>query len=317
MSALAFKERFRLSRFVRGEKPTSDAITLGHRRVFILPTMRGLGFGGLVAVLFFIGFVYNNNLVYLLSFLLASVFFITTVHSFKTLSGLIVRAGQGKPVFAGEAAAFPLHIGNPSTTPRPLLSIAGQDENGFALSPNSESQIMVYRPTHRRGWCEPGTITLTSTFPLGLFRVWSPLRFDVKVLVYPKPSALELPLPAPQAGDNADGGRRRGNEDFAGVKDYTAGDSIKHIHWKAYAKGQGLFSKQFDGEDSGSELWLDFDSAPGGDLEQRLSQLCRWLIDAEKAGLRYGLTLPGARLLPANGAPHLQACLEALALYRS
>jgi len=315
MSALALKERFRISRFVRGEPPAPGPVTLNHRRIFILPTLRGLGFVLLAALLFLIAFVYNNNLVYLLSFLLASIFFITTVHSFKSLSGLVIREGLCKPVFAGETAAFPLHIDNPSAQPRPQIRIAGQAETALSLPPDSQTQTFVYRSADKRGWCEAGTVTLYSTFPLGLFRAWSPLRLNLKVLVYPKPAMAALPLPQAPLGSSPEGASRKGHDDFYGLKDYAAGDSIKHIHWKAYAKGQGVFSKQYGGDSSG-ELWLDLDGTPGYDAEERLCQLCRWVLDADKAGLNYGLCLPGTRLTPDSGILHRQSCLEALALYR-
>jgi len=58
------------------------------------------------------------------------------------------------------------------------------------------------------------------------------------------------------------------------------------------AKGQGLFSKQYS-EDSSSELWLDYEQTLGHNVEERLSQLCRWVLDAEKAGLTYGFKASG------------------------
>ncbi|WP_306306045.1 hypothetical protein [Methylomonas koyamae] len=79
-------DRFRLSRFFRGEAPTSAPISLGHRRIFILPTQRGLAFVLLIVLLLLVGFVYSNNLAYLLGFLLASIFFVAILHSFKSLA---------------------------------------------------------------------------------------------------------------------------------------------------------------------------------------------------------------------------------------
>lgn len=314
MAALGLKERFRFSRFVLGEKASPEPVALNHRRIFILPTARGLGFALLTVLLFFIAFVYNNNLVYLLSFLLASIFFIATVHTFRTLSGLVVREAPGKPVFTGERAVFPIHIDNPSSLPRPQIRIAGQPETALSLPPDSQNQTCVYRTTTQRGWCEAGTVTFYSTFPFGLFRAWSPLRFNLKVLVYPPPAEAGMPFPPLSVSLNPQGDRQKGSDDFYGLKNYRAGDSIKHIHWKAYAKGHGVFSKQY-GSGSSGELWLEFDETPGYGVEDRLSQLCRWVIEADKAGLRYGLCLPGTRLMPAAGALHRQSCLQALALY--
>ena len=86
---LKLTERFKLSRFTSGEKSRVKQFTLGHRRIFILPTQRGLGFVVLITLLLLIAFIYNNNLAYLLAFLLASIFFITILHSFKSLAGLV------------------------------------------------------------------------------------------------------------------------------------------------------------------------------------------------------------------------------------
>lgn len=79
-----------------------------------MPTKRGLGMVLLLVILILIAFVYNNNLAYMLTFLVASVFFITILHTFKAMAGLVVQAGQTQAVFAGEAAGFDIHIQNPA-----------------------------------------------------------------------------------------------------------------------------------------------------------------------------------------------------------
>ena len=308
-------ERFRLSRFVSGEKAVDTPVVLNHRRIFILPTQRGLGFVLLITVLLLIAFVYNNNLTYLLAFLLASIFFITILHSYKALSGLVVQQGRSKAVFAGEAAGFDIHINNPTDRERHQLQIKLQETQSLALQPQSAAHVTLYSLTQKRGWHQAGTITLSSTYPLGLFRAWSPIRFNFKALVYPKPAHLEMPFPKTPSAETQQGFSRKGADDFYGLQEYQSGDSIKHIHWKAFAKGLGVFSKQYGGEQSSEEIRLDYDYAPGHNSEERLSRLCRWVVDAEQAGIRYGFALPGVNLPPGNGLVHYQKCLEALALF--
>ena len=106
----------------------------------------------------------------------------------------------------------------------------------------------------------------------------------------------------------------KGNDDYLGLKEYQSGDSIKQIDWKAFAKGQGLYSKQYGG-DTLTELWLNYEQTPGYHVEEKLSQLCRWVIDAEKSGLQYGFTIPGLKLEPDHGKSHYEKCLKALALF--
>jgi uncharacterized protein (DUF58 family) len=314
LNSLSLKERFQLSRFFSGEKPSDDSVLLNQRRTFILPTPRGLGFALLLLVLLLIAFVYGNNLVYLLTFLLASVFFITILHTFNSLSGLIVQKGRSLPVFLGEAAGFEVLIDNPGPIKRHHLQITLKNTERLTIDPYTKTNIILYSMTNKRGWHKAGTITLASTFPFGLFRAWSPIRFNFKTLVYPKPSQLDLPFPESPSAQAQQGLSKKGVEDFYGFQDYQSGDSIKHIHWKAFAKGLGLFSKQYGGENS-AEIWLDYQNAPGNTVEDRLSQLCRWLIDAEQLGISYGFVLPDLRLPPDNGPLHYRKCLEALALF--
>jgi uncharacterized protein (DUF58 family) len=311
---LNLKQRFQLSRFFAGEAPTDDAITLTHRRIFILPTQRGLSMVMLIVLLLLIAFIYNNNLCYLLTFLLASVFFITILHTFKSLAGLIVQAGQTQPVFAGEAAGFDIIVQNPTVVERPHCQIKLSKAQSFSLAPQAKSTQTLYTLTEKRGWYTLGTVTVFSTYPFGLFYAWSPLRFNVKTLVYPKPSNLELAFPDSNSGEADKGLSQKGADDFYGLQEYQAGDAIRHIHWKAFAKGQGLFSKQYSGARNSSEIWLNYDDAVGYTTEERLSCLCRWILDAERADIRYGLVLPTIKLPLDNGSAHYHRCLEALAL---
>lgn len=311
---LTFKQRFELSRFTRGEAASGGPISLNQRRIFILPTPTGLVFVALVALVLLIAFVYNNNLAYMLGFLLASIFFVTILHSFNALSGLVVRMGQNTPVFAGEKAVFNFILQNPANRHREALDIRLQQVRAVSLKPYETQTVSLPVHSKKRGWLACGTLTLSSRYPLGLFRAWSPLRFDSRVLVYPSPAKLDLAFPETAAGEGQQGQSKRGGDEFQGLKTYQSGDPIRQIHWKAYAKGRGLHSKQYAGAAS-VEFWLDYEVTPGADIEGRLSQLCRWVIDAERAGFRYGLALPGIKLAPDNGNAHSQACLRELALF--
>ncbi|MCF7986405.1 MAG: DUF58 domain-containing protein [Methylovulum sp.] len=308
------KARFKSHRLFAGEPAADAPVILTHRRIFILPTLRGLSFVVVLILLWLIAFVYNNNLAYLLTFLLGSVFFITILHTVKSLSGLSVQKGRVHPVFAGEAAGFMLHLNNLSNYERPQLSVTLDSTEMLSLPAAGKAMLSLYSSTHKRGWHHAGKITIASCYPLGLFRAWSPIRFDFKVLVYPKPAMQESPFPDTSPMAASYGINHKGSADFYGLQTYQPGDSIKHIHWKAFAKGLGVYSKHY-GDGSATELWLDFQQTQGASVEQRLSQLCRWVLDAERANLRYGLVLPGLSLAPDNGAAHSIQCLEALALF--
>ena len=109
--------------------------------------------------------------------------------------------------------------------------------------------------------------------------------------------------------------RRQGQDDFAGLRNYQVGDSLRHVAWKAVARGQAVLTKQFSGLAAG-ELWLDWDAMPTEmHTEARLSRLTRWVLDAARTGQAFGLRLPSRIIPPGVGATHQEQCLTALALF--
>jgi uncharacterized protein (DUF58 family) len=75
-----------------------------------------------------------------------------------------------------------------------------------------------------------------------------------------------------------------------------------------------LLTKQFTGY-APAELRLALDSAPPNlTIEEKISRLTRWVLDADAAGIAYGVTLPNATIDPATGVAHRERCLHALAL---
>ena len=198
------------------------------------------------------------------------------------------------------------------------LAISAPSATQSTLSPSGAGAgglLELPLPQPERGWHTPGRFSLRSEFPLGLFRCWSVLELDWGVLVYPRPAATPLPLPAlaAAADDAAEPGRREEGMDFTGLRGYLPGDTTRRIAWKASARGgDKLLTKQFGGG-AGRYLWLSWWQTPERDVEGRLSRLARWALDAHAAGLAFGLKLPGRTLPPQSGESHLRQCLEALA----
>jgi uncharacterized protein (DUF58 family) len=104
-------------------------------------------------------------------------------------------------------------------------------------------------------------------------------------------------------------------DDFAGLRDYVPGESQRHIDWKAVARGRPLMTKELAAETKGA-VSLDFFELRFADLEEKLSQLTLWVIEAERARQPYGLRLPGLEISPALGQMHFHSCLRALSLFR-
>jgi uncharacterized protein (DUF58 family) len=170
-------------------------------------------------------------------------------------------------------------------------------------------------PADRRGWLDPGAFRVATHYPLGLFRAWSWVRLDWGVAVYPRPEAGPVPAPPAETGSGSGPGQGPGQEDFAGLRRYRPGDPIRHVVWRLVARGGEPLTKELAGG-AGDRLWLDYARLDGLAPEARLSRLCRWVLDAERAGLAYGLTLPDTAIPPGRGERHRHRCLAALAGFR-
>ncbi len=304
------------------ELALSQAGREGRPAVYILPTRQGLAFAATLLVMLLGAINYNNSLAHLLTFLLGSVALVAMVHTWANLRGLTLDPGEGEPVFCGDEAIFTLVVDNRGGPVRQALDLTARTPEGERvhlqlpqLDADSLTVVRLRARSRRRGWMELDQLTLSSRFPLGLFRAWHPARFSLRCLVWPAPGPV-LRLPPPQAGEHREqGGRRPGPEDFAGLRGYRPGDAARSIAWKALARDDSLRVKRFEGEGLG-EIILRYEETPAsGGMEGRLSQLCRWVLMAEAEGVRYGLGLPGRSLEPASGVKHRDRCLRELALF--
>jgi uncharacterized protein (DUF58 family) len=288
-------------------------LRLGQRRLYILPTRLGLLFSALLVGLLIGSANYGISLGYLFTFMLGGLGTVTMFHTHRNLSGLLLSPLPARSVFAGENAAFPLRVDNPTGLSRHALEARAEDETGYAdVGARAMGEISIPAHCPTRGARRLGRITLASTWPLGLFRCWTVVEFDWSVLVYPRPAESHVPLPRALGGGRASLAEAPGEDSFSGLRGYRPGDSPRQIAWKAVARGMTLQTKQFSGQPVGT-LWLDWDAAPERDIEARLSRLTRWALQADPMGGDWGMRLPGLVLPPGRGEAHMRACLEALA----
>lgn len=294
----------------------ATATTLTARRTYILPTGVGLVFALMTFAMLLGSMNYNNNLSFVLTFLLIGVGFVAMHQCQRNLVGLEVSFAGVEPVFAGQAARFRIAVTNHSRNPRFRICIYHDTQASDIedLEPGESRVFSLPVATVHRGRVTLPRFGIRTLFPFELFRAWAWLHMDIRGLVYPRP-ADQAPLPP--ASQTALGHRQhdaRGEEDFAGLRRFNVGDSPRHVAWKAYARSGQLLSKRFAGADTSSQ-WFDFDGIDSGDVETRLAILARWVVDADRTREDYGLRLPGFSRPPAHGEEHRRACLEALALF--
>lgn len=286
-------------------------------RVYIVPTRFGYAFVLLVILMGAAAMNYSNSMAFALTFMLIGLGLVAMNHTHGNLVNVEIRSGPVEPVFAGEVAHFEVHVQNPARKSRYSISAGwprAPVSSSSNIGPEDTAALKLPVTAARRGWLPARVFAVSTEFPLGMFHAWTWLELEMSCLVYPKPSPPGREPPPARGTGGMLTGQRPGLDEFAGLRNYQRGDTARAIHWKSFPKLQVPMVKQFQ-ETMEREFWLDWSELPDLDAEARLSQLTRWVLEAEARHLSYGLRLPGVRIAPSRGETHRHACLKALALH--
>lgn len=303
-----------IERIGERERRQPSPVRLGLRRIFIMPTRSGLIFVATLVAMLVGAINYNNSLGFILTFTLVGLGLVTILHTFRNVFRTTLHVKHASPIYAGGVAHFSLTLTGEGGYVRRAIEVMTPTGVVRGIDIEDSTTIDLAQKCDQRGLHYLDRMTLRSIYPLGLFRAWAPVNMDAHVVVYPTPVAAG-PLPErSEEGDSTAMMSARGDDDFHSMRPYRQGDSLRQIHWKGVAKGQMMMSKQYGGG-SAREVWLDWHRLAPMGVEERLSRLCQWVIDADKQGFAYGLSIPDRRIENGQGEAHKRDCLEALALF--
>ncbi|CAK0742276.1 DUF58 domain-containing protein [Gammaproteobacteria bacterium] len=317
----SLRSRLREAKLFQGKEGSGLGPTvLTRHTVYILPSRDGLLYAALVITMLVGSLNYANAMGLALTFVLTGLGLVTMVHTYRNLVGITVQPGRVEPIFAGQEAAFQICLSETAGRLRPAINLYASEgplvTTDLPADRSGDCCVTLHRFAPQRGRLPLGRIHISTFYPLGLFRAWGVVHFDVTCLVYPTPASPSWVQPPAREDSTTEGQIQagRGVDDFAGFRSYQPGDPLRRFHWRAFARERGLHTTIFAGK-THQELRLDWDILTGMSSEDRLSQLCRWVLEADVCGLRYGLHLPNSETLPDHGDEHRHRCLEVLALY--
>ncbi len=175
----------------------------------------------------------------------------------RNLSGLRVARSYPPAAFAGQLFPFSLELHQDAARPSFAVevedSIAGPSERGLdaplipaggRVSRSFDTRLLRRGPRHR------AHITLSSSFPLGLWRAQHSFRDSLPMTIYPRPVPPRTLLDAQDAAlldaEEAESSRRDWTGDFHGIRAFQPGDRLKLIHWPATARAGRIMVRQFD-----------------------------------------------------------------------
>jgi len=309
------KLKKRFNNWLDRRQPMTSREVLSQHNIYIVPSSQFVGFFTVTVMIWIAGTNYENNLILAMSFFLLAIFVSAIFMTHSNLSGLELTITGYEPVFAGEKILIHFKIDNPSKHERLRILLKWDDARPVYVDVEAKTsaQISLQMNTENRGWFDPGRLRIETRYPLGILRAWSWPKLNVNALVYPKPLPIE-----PVGSDQSEGGEgqtnKRGIDDFGGLEEWQPGISANRIAWKQYSAGKGLLEKTFEAQSLNPE-WLEWDQFAGYGIEERLSGLCRKILDMEALGQHYGLRMPGKVFPPSQGEVHLHRLLSYLAGY--
>jgi uncharacterized protein (DUF58 family) len=289
-------------------------ISINRRRIYILPSRFGFMLAVILAAMLVAGLNYNSNLALAFAFLMGSMALVTMHHCNRNLLRLSVDVTPEVDAFAGREAIFEFEVRNGSGVDRRDIEVRCMSGVGMgSVAAGESASIEVIVPVASRGVTRVKQFELRTRYPFGWFYSWTYVQGLLAIYVAPAPAGTRT---LPSAGAQGSGlhSDARGDEDFSGLRAYEPGVPLKHMAWKVLARGGEAAVRSYSSLAAQPE-WLEWSSLDGMDVETRLSQLCRWVLESDAAQRPYGLRIPGKEIAPSGGAAHRYACLRALAAF--
>ncbi|HSW46235.1 MAG TPA: DUF58 domain-containing protein [Phycisphaerae bacterium] len=193
-----------------------------------------------------------------------------------------------------------------------------------------------------RGRINLAGIRIVSRFPFGLFACAVDIHRPAELLIYPVVGRLRSDVFRNRGladGLASKARENRGDDEFAGVREFREGDNFRWIHWRRSAHTGELVIREHMPLQASHLIilvdpWPENDGKPAGRLsggstgrgvvgspedsaERIISAAATAACDALERGHRVGLILQGkipGVLAPAGGRPHRQRLLRELAL---
>lgn len=297
-----------IERYLNKRQSPAEKVTLVQKLIFILPTRYGWWFLFLIGLLYLLGTNYQNNLILLVSYLLLSVFLLSIVLTYQNLSGLTVQCPSSAEGFATDKVHPVISFSSAKMHYMLQLNLMPHYDT-VQLTDTSQNATLSLTGAKRGCYLLP-RLKITSQYPLGLWRAWSYIALRQHYWVYPAPDSNTALHPA--ADEPA---VPAGNNIGDTLTSYRSGESMRHIVWKRLAQNPtNPVVREQQQHNITEPEWVIVPPLSGDALEHALRRACQQLLTLENGGKHYGLKLPTVTVQQAQGALHLQRCLQELAL---
>jgi uncharacterized protein (DUF58 family) len=213
------------------------------------------------------------------------------LQAWLSVQGLSFRRTVPETALAGESVTIEVEVQGDRPIRRPLVTIFDHLPDRLpteTATPSTPVAPGAERPTRsqyrvvprRRGRYRWSGLTVAGTDALGLITMRKSYPTDeaeMTVLPSPIPITLDLPSATGWGFGDAEAGRSSGaGLDPRGIREYSSGDPMRHVHWRSSAKRGRLLVKEFEGGSHGVAGFVLQRSA-GSDLPVGDSSTLDWM----------------------------------------
>jgi uncharacterized protein (DUF58 family) len=232
------------------------------------------------------------------------------------LFGLVVDELTGEEHGLGKRkpSSWPMYLESRESVPRAVA---------VHVPPRGMVEVEAVARATRRGEASFDALRVWTTFPFGLAR--KSVLFGLPQNVVQR--LVVRPLPAPVGRDELDrmaGEPQRGSvaravagapDEFHTLREFSEGDSQRHVSWRASARTDTLLVRQFSAVAS-SRVWVELDLAgqTRDEAEGAIRRAAGLLLAASGKGAAVGLLVPRSGLVahPRTGRAHLESLMDDL-----
>ncbi len=171
----------------------------------------------------------------------------------------------------------------------------------------------------QRGVYPLETLTLSTSFPFGLFTKERDVPLPGELVIWPRSDRpVRLPAPPGRSGrpqfSDSSGGAPGARGEYRGLREYRAGDDPRDIHWRTTAKLGRPVTREYDLDATEIiRICLDTRGEPGDAAEAAIEVAAALAAQAYRVGRQFGLTTCTSDLAPGGGSGQFERVLDLLA----
>lgn len=273
------------------------------------PRRRALGLLTGAVLLFFLGTNVQAGWLFVLSACLVGAMLAGLVLPRRMLRGLAVRRRAPQEVHQLDVVPVQLQLTNNARGMRSgvIAADAAFDEIRVsvpAIAPRERVEITTERRAGRRGPDGLGPVALRSSAPFGVGEGWRSVAVEDPVATLVLPAVIRLgPLSFVRPAASSDHAirtepRRGHGPEYLGIREYRAGDSMRHVHWPSTARTGLIMVREFEQEQTRRLAIVVDTSWDSGEAWTPLDRVCAAAASVAMAALSQG---HGTRLLIPGG----------------